>query len=312
MRHRQVEAFRAVMIGGTVTAAAQRLGISQPSVSRLLSDLEQSLDLTLFERRAGGRILPTPEAIRFYGEVEHSFTGLDRLRQFARDIREFREGQLVVAGMPAMCLDILPLAVGRFLEQHPQVSVMLHARSSREVVEWLMTQQCELGLASPPFDVRGISGELIMKAPCVCALPAGHPLADREAIGPADLADQPLIMLTGFFTRHEIEAAFAAAGVAMRLRIETPLSIVACRHVELGLGIAIIEPFTARYCANRDIVFRPFTPTVPCIVGLLAPEGRPRSTATAKFVEVLVETILTLDLPAGTKIRTEPFDARLQ
>jgi DNA-binding transcriptional LysR family regulator len=282
MRHRQVEAFRAVMIGGTVTAAAKRLGISQPSVSRLLSDLEEALELALFERRPGGRISPTPEAIRFYAEVEQS----------------------------AMCLDVLPLAVGRFLDQHPQVSVMLHARSSREVVEWVMTQRCELGLASPPFDVRGVTGDLLIKSPCVCALPKGHRLASRDAITPLDLVDEHLVIMTSFFTRHEIEAAFLATGVPMRPRIETPLSIVACRHVELGLGISIIEAFTARYCAGRDIVVRPFLPEVPFILGVLAPEGGRRSVAARKFLDVLVDTFAHLDLPGGARIETAAFEPR--
>src|SRR5690625_7672400 len=78
MKQRQVEAFRAVMQFGSITAAAQALGVTQPAVSRLIADLEYAISFLLFERR-GARLLPTREAIELYGEVERMYYGLDRL-----------------------------------------------------------------------------------------------------------------------------------------------------------------------------------------------------------------------------------------
>ncbi len=65
---RQIEAFRAIMLAGTVTGAAERLRISQPAVSRLISQLESKSKLKLFQRQRQ-RLHPTPEAIAFYREV---------------------------------------------------------------------------------------------------------------------------------------------------------------------------------------------------------------------------------------------------
>ena len=86
MNIRQVEAFRTVMMRGSMTVAAQEMRTSQPSISRLIAELEASIGLTLFERRAG-RIRPTPEGLSFYREVERSFLGLENLAHAARDIR---------------------------------------------------------------------------------------------------------------------------------------------------------------------------------------------------------------------------------
>src|SRR5262245_21177406 len=69
LNHRQVEAFRAVMLTGGVTTAAQLMNVTQPAVSRLIRDLQESLKLPLFERR-GTRLLPTAEALSLYQEVE--------------------------------------------------------------------------------------------------------------------------------------------------------------------------------------------------------------------------------------------------
>src|SRR5580658_7912125 len=80
LTHRQVEAFRAVMLTGRVTAAAEMLRITQPAVTRLIRDLQTATHLRLFQRQ-GSRLLPTGEASALYLEVERSFVGLDRIRR---------------------------------------------------------------------------------------------------------------------------------------------------------------------------------------------------------------------------------------
>jgi DNA-binding transcriptional LysR family regulator len=86
---RQIEAFRALMLAGTTTAAAEVMRVTQPAVSRLLADLQAALKLTLFDRR-GTRLVPTSEALALYDEVQRSFVGLDRIAAVAcsRSLRE--------------------------------------------------------------------------------------------------------------------------------------------------------------------------------------------------------------------------------
>ncbi len=76
MNLRQIEAFRLVMLRGSMTAAAEELGTSQPSISRLIGELEASTGLTLFVRN-GGRIRATDAGSAFYREVDRSFVGLE-------------------------------------------------------------------------------------------------------------------------------------------------------------------------------------------------------------------------------------------
>jgi DNA-binding transcriptional LysR family regulator len=85
MRMRQVEAFRAVMMSRGITAAAQMLNVSQPSVSRLIADLERAVGFRLFDRR-GARVHPTEQAQMLFEAVRRSYTGLDLLDQAARRI----------------------------------------------------------------------------------------------------------------------------------------------------------------------------------------------------------------------------------
>ena len=93
---RQIEAFRAVILTGGMTAGGEMLGVSQPAISRLVRDLETELGLKLFERN-GAHIVPTAEALILYQDVERLFVGSDRIRDSARAIRDRRSGSLRIA-----------------------------------------------------------------------------------------------------------------------------------------------------------------------------------------------------------------------
>src|SRR5689334_87297 len=104
---RQIEAFRAVMLSGSVTAAAGMIGVTQPAVSRLVRDLQGILKMPLFEKRGTG-LVPTAAATALYTEVERSFVGLDRITDAAEEIRTRRAGMLRVAALPALANGFMP------------------------------------------------------------------------------------------------------------------------------------------------------------------------------------------------------------
>lgn len=82
---RQLEAFRATMLAGTISGAAVLLGVSQPAVSRLIARLEKELKLTLFDRTKG-RLGPTVEAQILYDQIERTFVSVEKIRAVAADI----------------------------------------------------------------------------------------------------------------------------------------------------------------------------------------------------------------------------------
>ena len=113
LTHRHIEVFRAVMITGSVTKAADLLSTSQPTVSRELARMEQTIGFALFERIAG-RLRPTMPALALFEEVRQSYAGLERVASAAVRLRAFREGQLSVITLPAFSHSILPDAFRRF------------------------------------------------------------------------------------------------------------------------------------------------------------------------------------------------------
>ena len=109
---RQLEAFRATMMAGTVSGAATLLGVSQPAVSRLLARLEKEIKITLFDRSTG-RLAPTREAQILYDQVERTFVSVDKIREIAADIGAARAGHLHIAAMLGMLAFIIQTSEGK-------------------------------------------------------------------------------------------------------------------------------------------------------------------------------------------------------
>ncbi|MGH8236776.1 MAG: LysR substrate-binding domain-containing protein [Steroidobacteraceae bacterium] len=288
MNLRQLEAFRAVMMTGSVTNAAESLHLSQPAVSRLISELERSVGFKLFERVKGSTPLATPDGAALFQEVERSFSGLQVLRQAARDIRDFRTGNLRIVCLPALANSFIPAVIRTFRQLSPAVTIQLQTRSSSTVRLWVAAQQFDLGLATPGSDVSGVQAELFMRSRGVCVLPQGHPLAAKDSIAPADLRDEPFISLSlEDPARSKVDQAFNDAGITRNIVVETQFAMTICGLVAHGIGCAIVSAASVAEHVAPDCIIRPFEPRIEFQYVLYLPSHRPPSRIAASFLEHL-------------------------
>lgn len=288
MNLRHLEAFRAVMLSGSVTQAAQSLNLSQPAVSKMLAELEHQLGFQLFLRSRGSALTVTPEADAFFYEVERSFSGIAALKRVAEDIRNMATGTLRIAALPALAVSFLPRVIAAFRETHPGVTVQLQTRSSSTVRQWMANQQFDIGLATPARELPGIRMERFLRCPGACVLPAGHWLAAKDVIRPADLEGEPFISLAlEDGVRHRIDRIFEDAGVHREMVIETQYAMTICALVMQGVGCSILNPVTAADYAERGLTVRDFAPEVHFEYMLFTPKLRPMSQVAAAFIAVL-------------------------
>jgi DNA-binding transcriptional LysR family regulator len=284
---RQIQCFKAVMETGTVTAAAERLGVSQPAASKALAGLEHDLGFKLFDRRRG-RLEPTAEARALYEEVERVFSHFAYIRDFAKELGQFKRGRLVVAAMPALCHSWLPRAVARFLDGRDQLSLSIETRSSLKVVEYVAAQQVDIGIAMLPLDDPAVVSEPLMRIPGVAVLPDGHAKCGKPVLGPEDFRNERFVSLSTLDrSRVMIDSVFEAAGVPRRLFVEAALGNVACALVREGQGVSIVDAISANEKQGPGIVVRPFRPRIEFVVQLLRPLQRPRSHIADAFVDAL-------------------------
>lgn len=287
LTHRHIEVFRAVMIAGSVTRAADLLNTSQPTVSRELARMEQTIGFALFERIAG-RLRPTMPALALFEEVRQSYAGLERVASAAARLRAFREGQLSVITLPAFSHSILPDAFLRFHARHPGVSLSVETQESPLLEEWLTAQRYDLGLTEHDAAPAGTRLELLVQVDEVCVLPDGHPLLGRVAIDLNDFDGQAFVSLSASDPyRVQIDEAFAQAGVLPRSIVETPTAVSVCTFVRQGLGLAIVNPLTALDFVGRGLHIRPLTRSFPFRANVVFPEHRPGNPLVGAFMTSL-------------------------
>jgi DNA-binding transcriptional LysR family regulator len=284
---RQLEAFRATMLAGTISGGAVLLGVSQPAVSRLVGRLEKELKLTLFDR-SGGHLTPTVEAQILYDQIERTFVSADKIRQVAADIGAAQAGHLHVAALPAIGLGFLPGVIQEFHRAYAKVMITAEVNISARVEESVAAQRVDLGIAEFPFRRTGLESEVFCNASECLVVPEGHPLAAATVARPADLEGAPFIsLMREHVGRHLIDRVFERAGVTRRLVAETQVNATICELVQRGVGLAIVDPFTAADYAARGVVAVPFRPSIKIRLGILFPTHRPLSRVARAFLAVL-------------------------
>lgn len=289
---RQIEAFRCIMLTGSMTAAARLMGVTQPAISRLIRDLQADLQLILFEKSGTG-VIPTAEAATLHTEVERSYIGLDRIRAYADEIRTRNAGTLRIAALPALTNGVLPRFAGHFLAERPQLDLSLFGVISPLVIDWVNNRQCDLGFVEMPIANPGLEVRAMPTLPRVAVMPRGHRLAEKDVISPQDFEGENFISLKhGLGGRHLIDQVFAESKVNRIMRVETHLSEITCALVSSGIGIGICDPFTAAEFSRRGVVARRFEPCIPFEFGVLYPPGPKPSLIADIFVRSFIDHIL--------------------
>lgn len=285
MQIRQLECFRTLMLHGTMTRAAELLGISQPAISSTIALLERETGLTLFVRR-GGRLQPTPEARLFYVEANRALEAVEKAARHAQEIRLGKRGHLAVAAYASVSISLLPRLMAEFAQQRPGLQIKIISRNSRSVRELMATQQFDIAIAELPLDYPTANME-VFSYECQCMMPANHPLAALPSITPADLSGVPFVSLfKGDPIHQQLATAFSEYGASWNVVAETEFFSTACELVAAGLGVGIVDPVVSRPFTG-GLVLRPFHPSIRYEVALLHPTHEAPSQLVLEFIETL-------------------------
>ncbi|HEY0294819.1 MAG TPA: LysR substrate-binding domain-containing protein [Bordetella sp.] len=292
LNFRQIEAFRAVMLSGSMTQAAKDLHTSQPNISRVIGQLERRISLKLFERHAG-KLVPTLEGQVFFRDVEHTFAGLRGLEEAADTIRKRGSGRLRIASVPSMAIVVAPQAISLFARVYPDVDITLQVTDSLTVCQWLATGYVDVGIASEIFNSTSIEHEVLQRNVGVCITPLEHRLATRKrAVTPRDLAEEKFLSLkSSDVMRKQIDEACLIDGEEKRiLAYESHFAAAICHMVSCGMGVSVSNPLVARNYAGR-IAILPFSPRIEFPTYLVYPLNSPMNMLAKAFAKALRESV---------------------
>jgi len=291
MRLRHIEVFNAVMLTGSVSAAARMINVTQPAVSRTLQHAELQLGFPLFQR-VGGRLRPTLEAQALYPHVERLFKQLDEVQRLSSNLRAGRsQDELHVLTVLALSYEVMPRAMRLFREKHPSVVVHHQALHSPQIVSALALQEADVGyvFSVPPHPALTV--ESLGSRSMVCVVPKGMLPTSQVRQGDIEwsqLSGLPVIALDaqdplGILlsqTLHDTEAQLQVVATVQTYHVALALA----HH---GIGVALVESCTAASADRRRVDVLKLTPSLSVPVQVVRSAQRPTSQTLRHFTRCM-------------------------
>jgi DNA-binding transcriptional LysR family regulator len=287
-----MEVFRAVMLTGSINAAAKMLYVSQPAVSKLVSHTETTLGLRLFERTKG-RLIPTAEAQALFREVEQVYQAALSVDEFARALALGPASLLRVSCSPSLATSIVAPAIVELKRQLPALSVDWHTTLMADMPLEVLSKAVDVAITSMPIEHEHLDVVPFMRGRMVCVVPPGHRLAAAEPIALSELIGEPMVLFRRdipFGTM--IARACQQANVELESVVDVTRADQALALVKGGLGLAIVDEFAAE---AQGLIIRPLVEELELVSTFVYSKFSPPSRNTALLMHAVYEQAQRID-----------------
>jgi LysR family hydrogen peroxide-inducible transcriptional activator len=245
--------------------AAERCYVSQPTLSAQIRKLEEYLGVPLVERQPK-RVALTDTGEKIVQRARRLLQEADAIVELAKSDRDPLAGPLKLALIPTVGPYLLPHVVGRLRRELPRLKLMLYEYQTGPLLERLRAGDVDVGILALPVDLDGLESAELYDEPFTLAVPASHPLADRDRIRVEDLRGETLLLLEdGHCLRDQ------ALEVCGRVRVNEPqdyraTSLETLRQmVAAGHGITLLPELAADTPVGtaRGLRIKPFAKPAP-------------------------------------------------
>lgn len=254
---RQLRAFVLVAEYNSFTKAAEILLLTQSALSGLIKELEQNLDIKLFDRTtrkmhlsdAGQRLLPQARKI---------LSELDALEDRVQRLKSLHQGHIKLAVSQQLAAAAMPEFIAKFCTQHPNIQVTLVDCSVDDVVSKVENLQVDLGVAPERSHSNDVVANVLFESPFYLVLPPSHMLATRKKVLWEDLLDEKLITLKGPFVRTlHTQLPEDISRCIFNPDYEVNFLSTALGMTAQGLGVTLCLLYAADWVTQNGLVMRP-------------------------------------------------------
>ncbi|MDQ4129850.1 MAG: LysR family transcriptional regulator [Actinomycetota bacterium] len=289
----QLRAFCAAVECGSFSAAARRLGRTQPGVSRQVQRLEAELGTKVLARTGGGVRL-TVAGERLLAFARRTLLEYEALRDAAPHPRIDLRGDIRVVASSTPGEFVVPDLVVRFRARHPKVTIREWVTDSSAVPAQVLSGESNVGFSGLAVDHPRLRCEAIAQDEIVLAVPATHPLASRSAVRLDALAGERLILRQeGSGTLHTFLQALAGRGLSLpahheALRLASSRAVLSAVEAGLGIGLLSARALHPHLTSRAQAVRLVGLPVVRSLYLLVAVEREPPPQVAA-FVDFVLE-----------------------
>ena len=294
-----LQVFLAVLETGSFHGAGERLALSQPSVTRRIRKLEESLGSALFERTTRA-VHPTLAAKRLRVSAEAMLDSAFETTRAMRDESQASAHQraqiLTVATIPTVVQSLFIPALREVQSGQAGLRVRLMDLSANDVAEAVAAGEAEVGVTSVALHDSSTRFERLFSDPIVLAMRSDHPLAARGRLDWRELEGHRLILpARGTGNRLLIDDALARAAIGVHWTVEVGRSTTALQLVKDGIGVAFLPRISLRNDLADGVVWSPIgAPEILRPIGLLTRTAQKPVGTLARLIAALRSTGRTL------------------
>jgi LysR family transcriptional regulator, hydrogen peroxide-inducible genes activator len=303
----QLRYFVAVVELGSFTKAAQRCGVSQPSLSQQMQKLERELGHPLLDR-LGRKIRLTEAGQAFYERSTAILDAVDEAKACVRDGEDWRTGTVTIGAIHTVAPYLLPDVVQQFTRRFPQAQVCVEERLTEMLLERCLAGDLDVGIVALPIAEKRVRVEPLFKEELLAAIPKSSPLATRKRIALADVTSEPFLLLDEMhcFGRQTLKLCTDNDCVPA-ISCRTAQLLTVQEMVALGQGVSLVPEMASRRDRDRRCVYRSLTgpPVEREIAMIWRPRYHPR-----KLVQALVELLREIGRQHADRTRPFPIDDR--
>lgn len=298
-RLKQLRAFCHAARTGSISEAAEKIFLSQPTVSLQIQALERELETVLFERR-GPKIRLTPEGETLFKLAQPLVEGMDKLHEtFAAQQGLLESGELNIAAGESTILYVLPEPLKAFTKGYPKIRIKLHnVTGGRDGLSRLRADEADFAVGAMmevPDDI--VYRPMVTYNPALI-VPPDHSLARKKKVTLEDIAPFGLILPPPSLTTWRmVDLVFRQHNLRFKSGLEAGGWEVIKKYVEMGLGISIVTDVCLT--GKENLVIFPLDDYFPKrTYGIVLRRGKYLSPQAQRFIETLVSYYQ--DAPEGT------------
>lgn len=247
----QLKTFVTVVMEGSLSAAAEKLRLTQPAVSLHIQNVEDYFGVNLLNRR-GKEMELTPVGETLFREGKKLISAYNKIEDdiFTEIFKS--KNQILIGAGPVMTDYVIPHMMGFFKKNHPEIDLVVHPMDSEYTVKGVLDHSLDVGFVGYNVKNNKLLAEEWITDELMIILPVDHPFAKKESITLDDLKDQEFVWHKDFsgirmFFQEKIRQAGKEIDINPSIIVSSTFSVLT--SVQAGLGISLIS----RWMAERPI-----------------------------------------------------------
>ncbi len=288
MNLRALQLFRHIVLTGALSEASGRMNLSTSAASRLISQLEAEIGLTLFSR-AKRQLELTEEGELFYRQIANTLIGIEEIRTVSADIRRRTQDWLSIVTAAPLANGLAIPGLAQMRRSGPEFQSTVNVETRFEIESKVAARGYNLGLISLPVENAIIELDVVpfLRSRLGILLPEDHHLASRDMLSIADIAGESFATLApGQRWRDRLSELMGNKGQTLKAPFETGSTLVTVEMVRQGLGITLIDRICVTLWKGCGLVLRPLEGDYWITYASLHPRG-PRAPLSERFLDAI-------------------------